>query len=431
MTTLRSPARRAVRGISLIEAAIAVAVMSIGILALVGVQTTLRFNNDLARQRVDASRIAAQEVENLRFFTTLDHVNGAANPAWDDLASRTVESYALPDATNNATFRIDRSVQTSEAASGPLRHSVEVAVTWDDRNGATNKVELNTVIAAVEPRISSLLSVVPSWPAFARRSGRALSIPVSATPFDDGTSGFKPSPTAGVVWRFDNTSGYITSVCTGVSASQAVLAKTDLTTCTDVDGRLVSGTVQFDLRTSGVTTAVAAAPLGPALPLNASTPLSISTNRVNLTTDSPICFANSPATPTEAAARSYVDYFCLVKLGTDTTTGWGGKLDIVPAATYSDGSAGWAVGTGATDFTVCRYTTYKAAAQNFVPNNEHPQTYCRITGPTCTATGRVTENLPNQNFLVVRSTVTCPLDSSTVSAAAGVLVNYNTVKHQP
>ena len=109
MTTLRSPARRAVRGISLIEAAIAVAVMSIGILALVGVQTTLRFNNDLARQRVDASRIAAQEVENLRFFTTLDHVNGAANPAWDDLASRTVESYALPDATNNATFRIDRS----------------------------------------------------------------------------------------------------------------------------------------------------------------------------------------------------------------------------------------------------------------------------------------------------------------------------------
>ncbi len=54
------------RGISLIEAVVALAVMAFGMLAFVGLQSSLRFNGDVAKQRAEAVRIAQEAIEQWR-----------------------------------------------------------------------------------------------------------------------------------------------------------------------------------------------------------------------------------------------------------------------------------------------------------------------------------------------------------------------------
>ena len=69
MTPLNPPAARthaSTRGVTLIEALVALAVMSFGMLAVVGVQATLRVNGDVAKQRAEAVRIGQEAVERLR-----------------------------------------------------------------------------------------------------------------------------------------------------------------------------------------------------------------------------------------------------------------------------------------------------------------------------------------------------------------------------
>lgn len=457
-----SPLRtRIVRGVTLIEAAIALAVMSIGILALAGVQTTLRFNNDLSRQRSDAARIAAQDLERLRFFDALSAADSTIAYGWDSIASGVVADYSLPDATNNATFRIERVVASDDPASGPLSKTVAVTVSWQDRNGNDNNVTLNTVVAGIDPRVAALLSELPYWPGlgFARREGRALSIPVEAVPLaDPGTSAFKP-PGSSVAWVFDNTSGHIIGVCTGVASTQDQLKGKDLSSCPSVDGRLVSGTVRFHLAAFAAAdqVAVAAVPAGPALPLDATSPLVFDGSpiaAINTSVDSPVCYATSPASISDASTLTAVNYYCLMKFGTDTTPGWGGKLNINPATSYASGETGWTIGAGS--YQVCRYSAYPTltpkppnkdgtpdSRYDTVPNKDHPKTYCVVSDTQTNVldtskalmanlckSNRVTENLTNQNFLVIGGGQTCPVDTRTVDASVGVLVNYNTRPHQ-
>jgi Tfp pilus assembly protein PilV len=70
------------RGISLIEALLALAVMALGMMGLVGVQSTLRSTSDVAKQRSEAVRIAQAEIERWRAF---DALNGGANTNYADL----------------------------------------------------------------------------------------------------------------------------------------------------------------------------------------------------------------------------------------------------------------------------------------------------------------------------------------------------------
>ena len=59
------------RGVSLIEALVALAVMSFGMLGVVGMQATLRYNADVSKQRSEAVRLAQEEVERWRSFSVL------------------------------------------------------------------------------------------------------------------------------------------------------------------------------------------------------------------------------------------------------------------------------------------------------------------------------------------------------------------------
>src|SRR4051794_6693571 len=72
------------RGVSLVEAMVALAVMAFGMLAVVGVQSTLRLNGDIAKQRSEATRLAQETLETYRSFTSLDV--GPADKTWNGIA---------------------------------------------------------------------------------------------------------------------------------------------------------------------------------------------------------------------------------------------------------------------------------------------------------------------------------------------------------
>jgi Tfp pilus assembly protein PilV len=65
---VRTLHRRLVRGVSLVEALVSLAVMSFGMLGVVGVQATLRYNAEVSKQRSEAVRIGQEEMESLRSF---------------------------------------------------------------------------------------------------------------------------------------------------------------------------------------------------------------------------------------------------------------------------------------------------------------------------------------------------------------------------
>jgi len=438
--SLRHPVRPRPAGVSLVEALVALAVMAFGMLALVGVQSTMRLNSDLAKQRTEATRIATEEVERLRVFIAMGAVGGQANLSWDEIAPRVLPAYVPPDAIGNTTYSVVRTVNRVPAAAANVtapsqQKVVRVQVQWTDRAGTVQTVTVDSLIAGVAPALSGLLNV-PAQPSAANQAGgRQASIPREAVDLGDGGSAFKPFNTGTVVWVFDNTTGFITSRCSGVVVAQSAIVRADLSTCSVVDGRRLAGVVQFDLGSNPSSESPAGRS---SLPLHPTTPVAFVTSTyspVNQATPA-VCVANSPGSRSAAAVRTplgfAVAYECVVFPA--DATGWGGRLNVVLTDHYANGDD-LPSNAAPTDFKVCRYTADLPSADDsdaaFTTNADHPRSYCVEKPGTITVaapcTGKkVTGNLANQNFLVIAASESCPADN-----VSTVLVNGNTRPHQP
>ena len=429
-------------GVSLIEALVALAVMAFGMLSLVGVQATLRLNSDLAKQRTEATRIATEDIEGLRLFTALNPVNGQPGVSWAEIASSTVASYVPAGNVGNTSYQVVRTVNT---VAGTLRKVVTVQVNWIDRTGAAQSVTVDTVIAGIDPVLSGVLASKRSS-VNNQVGGRNATIPVEAVNFgdSDGRSAFKPFDRGSLVWLFNNVTGEVVGRCPGITTAQAALVVADVAACPIIAARLLGGLVFFDLRLtpSPLPASASETPAGPQmLPLSATTPVVFpqsSTSPVDQTTPAE-CVSDTPASAnaaTQRNARGYaVTYYCFVY--PDTSSGWGGKLDVVLAARYPNGNPGDPLpGTTSTsDYKVCRYTT-AAAANPYTSNPNHPPSYCvekSLPAPTALVKcngRRVTGNLINQNFLVIAAAQSCPTDVA-ADPANGDYINSNTLQHQP
>src|SRR5262245_40042009 len=134
------------RGVSLVEAMVALAVMAFGMLTVVGVQSTLRLNGDIAKQRTEATRIAQESLEQTRAFEVIETGDAAPGQlAWADVVDSTRN--VTPN-NSNTTYRVQRVVATySEPAAKALR----VTVTWNDRTGQEQSVSLSSSLAAAAP----------------------------------------------------------------------------------------------------------------------------------------------------------------------------------------------------------------------------------------------------------------------------------------
>lgn len=420
------------RGVSLIEALVALAVMAFGMLSLVGVQATLRLNSDVSKQRTEATRIATEELENLRLFTTLNPVNGQAVGSWTDIATRTVDAYVAAGNVGNTSFRVERKVVQDPTDQTKLK-ILSVKVLWTDRTNSAQSVSVQTAMAGLEPGLSGLLFNPSMRSAINLFQGRDATIPVEAKDLGDGGDGhsaFKPFDTGTVVWRFNNVTGAIDQRCTGIAAAQAGITAADLAggVCSAINARLLAGVLQFDL----TATPNAETPAGPTtLPLSSSTPLVFVDEGYLAVRQSAAaeCVSNTPATAAAAAipnSRGYaITYYCLVY---PRSSGWGGQLNVVLASAFPNANP-LPSNNSTSAYRSCRYSS---SASGQTANADHPTTYCvdnRLgagLSQQIPCNGQwVTNNLINQNFLVVDAARSCPLDGN-----PNDFVNSSTYVHQ-
>jgi Tfp pilus assembly protein PilV len=352
------------RGVSLIEALVAFGVMAFGMMAVVGMQTTLRGNGDLARQRAEAVRLAQDTIETSRGFTTLATTTNRT--AYADLVNAVSDP---PITGQNAIYTITRQVSLEPAVAGTVaagRRTVVVDVSWEDRNGQTQAVRLASAVAGLEPALAgSLVTAASTDPVLAPR-GRHRSIPPSAVSLGVGRSGYVP-PGQGsgdgtrVAWVFNNATGEIT-LCstTGVTTSE-LLFSGNAPTCGTDKALLLTGAVRF--ATGGNP---ADSPTSMANPTGPETPFAVQVNQVladnSLSTVS--CFQ-------QAAVNDEVQYYCAVPIFAGAER-WSGALAFVsPLALASPSNS-----NSASQYRVCRY--HEAASYTNVTSARLSQNYALI-----------------------------------------------------
>lgn len=384
------------RGVSLIEALVALAVMAFGLLGVVGMQATLRYNADISKQRSEAVRMAQQQVEDLRSFGTL-----AGTTEWDFADISSVATAAVPTtAGSNTTFNLTTTV-VNPASTDPQFKTVSVTVDWLDRQtasgGVSQNVKLTTAIAAVAPELSATLGVPGDRAAPQRPRGRHPTIPPAAVDLGSGSSSFAPpGAPSGTTWTFVNATGQITQICTPA--------------CTTLKGWLLSGYIAFATG-SDPTPAEAEAP-GDAKPLTHAISVQVIATTTPAPATAPICFAS--------ATTLLVNYFCLVPTK-PSPVAWSGRslLSIVDTATSTSSISGLLSDTASTNFKVCRYTP-EASHTPAGGNAAHPLDYTDVGA-----------SLVNQNFLVITAgSGSVPFDCPDNDTSTP-LVNGNTFAHQP
>jgi Tfp pilus assembly protein PilV len=403
-------------GTSLVEAVVALAVMAFGMLAVVGIQSTLRLNADIAKQRSEAVRMAQEAMEAARGYSAIDNP-AEGQTAYGDIATTASEVLGY---TTNTTFML---TQTVVAHAQPPRKDISIRVEWTDRNGQDQSIELNSIVGANDPRLALLLGARPNGIPVRQPLGRNPAIPPGAKALPGGVSVFKPpSPDGQVVWVFDNTSGQIVGVCNTVITGQAELTGADISNCSaNASALFLSGFVRFATQLQQPTAADAESPASYALNLGVALTL-VSTGHP---APDHVCYAAAPTSQSLALQSIEVPYYCIVF--TNSSGLWSGRSSIVPLA-FSEPDTLWQIADDAADvradrYRICRYTPATSDEQ-LVPNVAHPRTYVEVRTP-----------LLNQNFLVIRAgnnttAFTCPTDGP-IDPATGNLVNSNTLVHQP
>jgi hypothetical protein len=429
--TLRALRCRVQRGVSLVEAIVAMAVMAFGMLAIVGLQTTLRLNSDVAKQRAEAVRIAQEAIEEWRAFSVMGATAGSM--AYADIVSE-LQTDVL-GLTTNTTYRLSR-FENDEF--GQIVKSVRVVVEWSDRANNAQSVELNSIIARVDPALSGTLSIRPSGVPVRQPLGRNPAIPVGARDMLDKTSAFKPPGAGGaVLWVFDNLEGVIVGVCNNVTTELNDLTQDNTQMCVnstrdrDLRGLPLTGFVRFSTGSTQPTAVNSENPTSPALNLA----VELALTGTGHPSPNHVCYVDAPTSAT--TTRTAVRYYCAIFFNVGVVPRWSGISTLTPLAFLEpDVEVAWVLAAdgadaNATRYRVCRYTPATSDTQ-VIPNQLHPRNYSNVTA---------LQPLTNQNFLVIRAgngdgtpgngtAFNCPTDVP-ANPAAGDYVNSNTLPHQP
>jgi Tfp pilus assembly protein PilV len=425
MTFVTPPRRQ--RGSTLLEALVALLVLSLGMFSVARVQTHLRLNADLARQRSEAVRLAQEDLERLRAFSVIAATVGAR--AYADIVNASTVVDASTGYASNTRYQVVRSITAADA---PNAKNASVSVSWADRAGAGHQVVLNSVISGSNPAYSGALSVVPARQTLGGVNARSVRIPLGAKNLGNGSSAFKPASGGSVALIMNNTTGLVTARCVGVNAAVATQALTaaDLSRCDALTGQLLSGVVRFSSaappsasQANEVPPAVAIAltlsggtyPAAPSCASEAMKTVSY-TSATGLRVEA-VPIAAAPAAIglnawTETDER-HVAYHCVVYPLAGSGL-WSGRTTLAPA--------GWTIGTGPDDRRVCRYTADLDGSGAIDANAEHPASYSGVDGP-----------LAHQNFLVIKGSEICPNGTAVKldGASEPLYANLATTQHQP
>ena len=373
-------AARHQRGISLLEALLAFAVLSFGMLAIGKLQSQLRLHADIARQQTQAVRLAQEDLERLRAYSVVTTAGGLR--AYADIDSATAS------ADEGTRFVLTRRIDEV----GALRAKAAfVDVAWTDASGSAQQTTLNTIIAGSEPAHSGALALPPSGTPVLGPLARSVRVPIAAKDLGNGSSVFKPVAGGTLALVFDNPSGRLIARCLAPTSATATLSVGDLIDCDTTRGLLLSGQVRFGVGE-------------PALPLGVSLALS-----GGVYAKAPVCASETKAT---RSGDPYANYHCIVY--PLASGAWSGRLDLVPS--------GWRVGTDTAAWRVCRYSADQDGSGAIDRNAEHPASYSGVNLA-----------LTQQNFLVLKGTQPCPLGNavSVTGSGADVYSDESTALHQP
>lgn len=385
---------RRAAGSALLETLIALLLLSLGLLAMSRAQMRLWAGVDLARQQGESVQLVQAEQEGARHAIAVDLNQWAALTGQAEAAVPTDARYLL-------------SREVSTLTTPPLK-ALSTQLRWQDREGHTHRLLLHTLLAPIDRRWSGWLALAPDAQGIARPQGRHTAVPNDARVLTDGRLAFKPRTDQPDVWVFDPATSHIVGRCTApVGLQNNSLQATDLSACTVLDARLLAGWIGYTGAATVLTSLDAEHPSGPVLPADLQLTLS-STGH-----PSPAFTCYSGATD-EPHPDSSLPYWCLVQPA-GTPAAWSGRLDLVPQ--------GWTLApdTSPEARRVCRYSA-DHNGNGLIDNLEHPAQYTGVQGP-----------LPQQNFLVIAASATCPLDGPPQHSVTGTVnaVDDSTVPHQP
>lgn len=390
------------RGASLVEALVAVLVMGFGMMAVVGIQGRLRNSGDEAKQRAEATRIAASEMESLRGYVALTRTAEVPDEAlvFDEIVSgsSTVEA-------SSTIYKLDRTVTPLDTGGVEMF----LNVSWRDRSSDEDEVlslEWRTSLAAVEPKLIASAFVPPDAGISQRRAqDRHPAVPPGAKTLSPERSVFKPVPTGSHALVFNNQTGMVTGLCDGLAGvSTKDISAADVEACANsfaAGAYLLSGHIRFsnsDVPEPGSAN-------DPVMPVA----LAISFTSKNHP-NPPMCFTDSSLNALAGVAAT--DYYCLIQPRTppnsdaDKSLYWSGRSTLTGLSLEAGGHR------------ICRYSDdYNGNAR--IDNAEHPQDYLKLA-----------ESLARQNFLVIPFAASCPAGQK-VNVEAQVFRNTVTAQHQP
>ncbi|MBV8122865.1 MAG: hypothetical protein JO370_02140, partial [Paucibacter sp.] len=370
-------------GVALIEALIALLVMTAGMLALLSLQAMLRSSADLARQRGDALHMAQFAMEELR--------SAAASGTW--LLSSGPSDIHLENA--NTAYVLTRRIG---GTLGTGYRTVNIEVAWLDRGDRRRTLSLDSMIGTADPRMSAALRLLQVGPPMRIDGQGVTSIPEAAVNLGDGISVFKPVANSSIAWIFDNRSGLVTGRCPVAPGTSATsLSAHDVQNCRgNVSGLIVSGYVAFSWSSPPDADTPTGMPISFAvdvMPLRGSPP-----------NPEHECFDDAPQ---RSGTLARANYRCLVFAKGQPLSSWGGTVVLteVPLA-------------GPLAVKVCRYSA-DHNGNGRIDNLEHPADY-----------DSVTTSPANQNFLVVRGVQACP-PGHAADPASGHFANTRTEQLQP
>lgn len=415
----RSPARQ--RGTTLLESLVAFLVLSLGMLSVVRVQSQLRLNSDVARQRSEAVRLAQEDLEKMRSFSVIEARTGLH--AYASLADATATFDADAGQPGNTSYTLRRRVSAGDV---PHAKDAAVEVSWTDRTGAPQRVELTSTISGSDPAYSGALKVTPRAEPIRAARARSALIPPDAADLGNGTSALKPVGSGTLAWVFDNASGSVLARCQGArtDVQTAQLRATDLLSCDTIQGQMLSGTVRFS--SAEPPNPVASNDLPPELNIAVTLTGTATGTSVTCTSEArkSVLYSigssqRSEAVPLGATAAQFgadtwrdtgdrfVAYHCVVVAGSPGAA-WSGRSTLVPV--------GWTLGNGPLERRVCRYTADLDRSGAIDANLEHPDSYADVRA-----------SLTNQNFLVIKGSQACPSGAG----GAGIVASVSTAPHQP
>lgn len=414
-------------GTTLLEALVALLVLALGMLSVGRVQTQMRLNADLARQRSEAVRLAQEDLERMRAFSVLALTAGARSFA--DIADATTTIDAASGYASNTRYQLTRTVTPAVA---PNAKNASVSVNWFDRGGTAHQVVLNSVISGSNPAHSGALNLVTGSPHLQGFHARAPAVPLAAKNLGNGTSVLKPVSQGSVAIVLSDLSGAVIGRCEGVNptTSTAALTVADLGSCDDVNGYLISGYVRFSATSPPNPGAANDLPFAVAVVLSPSSgdytrPPTCSSEALKVVQFNRDGRLVVESVPIDASASSrglsswtesgdrFVAYHCAVFPATGSTA-WSGQATLLPT--------GWTIGMSPDDWRVCRYAADLDGSGAVDANIEHPARYGNVDGA-----------LPNQNYLVIKGSESCPAGSPVRLDGTGdnVFVNLATAPHQP